>query len=102
MKFFFPDSQDQIDPRFDFETEERSLLRVRQRDDLYAHEALADRVIDGLLVSKSIVDGVTGGAGKYTMAQRHRLYRDGVRKFFRLDSAPGPVLQTMGDCGAFT
>ena len=24
MKFFFPDSQDQIDPTFDFVTEERS------------------------------------------------------------------------------
>ena len=24
MKFFFPDSQDQIDPGFDFDTEERS------------------------------------------------------------------------------
>ena len=42
MKFFFPDSQDQIDPDFDFETEERSPFRVRQRDDRYAHEVLAD------------------------------------------------------------
>ncbi len=42
------------------------------------------------------------GAGKYTLAQRHRFYRDGVRRFFRLDSASGPPLQTMGDCGAFT
>jgi hypothetical protein len=102
MKFFFPDSQDQIDPTFSFETEERSILRVRQRDDLYAHEALSQRVIDGLLVSKAIVDGVAGGAGKYTFAQRHRFYREGVRRFFRLDSASGPPLQTMGDCGAFT
>lgn len=102
MRFFFPDSQDQIDPSFDFETEERSILRVRQRDDLYAHEALAGRVIDGLLVSKGIVDGISGGAGRYSMAQRHRLYREGVRKFFRLDAAPGPAVKTMGDCGAFT
>jgi hypothetical protein len=102
MKFFFPDSQDQIDPTFNFETEERSILRVRQRDDLYAHEVLSQRVIDGLLVSKAIVDGVAGGAGKYTLAQRHRFYRDGVRHFFRLDSAAGTPLQTMGDCGAFT
>jgi hypothetical protein len=102
MKFFFPDSQDQIDPSFDFLTEERSLLRVRQRDDLYAHEVLDGHVIDGLLVSKAIVDGVPGAAGKYTLAQRHRLYREGVRKFFRLDSAPGPRLLTMGDCGAFS
>ena len=66
MKFFFPDSQDQIDPSFDFITEERSALRVRQRDDLYAHEALDGHVIDGLLVSKAIVDGTAGSAGKYT------------------------------------
>jgi len=102
MKFFFPDSQDQIDPAFDFATEERSPLRVRQRDDLYLHEALSQRVIDGLLVSKAIVDGLPGAAGKYTLAQRHRLYRAGVRQFFRLDAAPGPRVQTMGDCGAFS
>ena len=77
MKFFFPDSQDQIDPAFDFITEERSPLRVRQRDDLYLHEALRAHVIDGLLVSKAIVDGLPGAAGKYTLAQRHRLYRAG-------------------------
>jgi hypothetical protein len=100
MKFFFPDSQDQIDPGFDFDTEEHPVLRVRQRDDLYAHEALEGHVIDGLLVSKAIVDGTAGGAGKYTAAQRNRLYRSGVRSFFRLNQAPG--LQTMGDCGAFS
>ena len=102
MKFFFPDSQDQIDPGFDFATEEHPALRVRQRDDLYAHEALDGHVIDGLLVSKAIVDGAGGGVGKYTTAQRNRMYRVGVRHFFRLDQAPGPPIQTMGDCGAFS
>jgi hypothetical protein len=102
MRFFFPDSQDQIDPGFDFITEEWSPLRIRQRDDLYIHEALSTRVIDGLLVSKAIVDGRAGAAGKYTLAQRHRLYRAGVRRFFRLDAAPGRPVLTMGDCGAFT
>lgn len=102
MKFFFPDSQDQIDPGFDLLTEERSPLRVRQRDDLYLHEALGAHVIDGLLVSKAIVDGLPGAAGKYTLAQRHRLYRAGVRRFFRLDAAPGPRVETIGDCGAFS
>jgi hypothetical protein len=102
MKFFFPDSQDQIDPGFDFGTEEHPALRVRQRDDLYAHEALDGHVIDGLLVSKAIVDGTAGSAGKYTAAQRNRLYRAGVRHFFRLDRASDSPIQTMGDCGAFT
>jgi hypothetical protein len=101
MKFFFPDSQDQIDPGFNFLTEERSALRVRQRDDLYAHEALSEPVFDGLLVSKAVIDGIPGGSGKYTLAQRQRLYREGVRRFFRLNSRPGPRTLTMGDCGAF-
>jgi len=102
MQFFFPDSQDQIDPSFDFLTEERSIYRVRQRDDRYAHEALRTPPFDGFLVSKTIVDGLPGAAGKYTIAQRNRLYRAGIREFFRLDAAEGPRLSTMGDCGAFT
>ena len=102
MRFYFPDSQDQIDPSFDFITEERSIYRVRQRDDHYAHEALGTAPFDGMLVSKAIVDGLPGATGKYTVAQRQRLYRVGVRNFFRLDQAAGPRIDTLGDCGAFT
>jgi hypothetical protein len=102
MQFFFPDSQDQIDPSFNFTSEERSIYRVRQRDDRYAHEALGAAPFDGYLVSKTIVDGLPGAAGKYTGAQRHRLYRVGIRQFFRLDDSDGPRLDTMGDCGAFS
>ncbi|WP_329106889.1 tRNA-guanine transglycosylase DpdA [Micromonospora sp. NBC_01699] len=102
MKYFFPDSQDQIDPSFDFLTEERDPMRVRQRDDLYAHEVFDSPPFHGLLVAKSIVDGYSSGvAGKYTGAQRNRLRREGARRFFRLDHVHGP-LSIMGDCGAFT
>ena len=101
MRFFFPDSQDQIDPGFDFHTEQTSEFRVRQRDDRYAHEVLSRPAYDGLLVSKPIVDGLPGASGKYTNAQRHRLYRIGVRRFFRLDQ-PGTPIASMADCGAFT
>src|SRR3954451_11438027 len=102
MRFYFPDSQDQIDPSFDFESEERSPYRIRQRDDLYAHEVLDPVPYSGMLISKAMVDGVDGGAGRYSAQQRQRLYRVGIREFFRLDSAPGPRLETIGDCGAFT
>ncbi len=102
MKFFFPDSQDQIDPSFDFVSEERAPHRVRQRDDRYAHEALTHPPFDGILVSKTIVDGTRQATGKYTLAQRHRLYRNGARRFFRLDPIDGAPLQSMGDCGAFS
>ena len=103
MRFFFPDSLDQVDPSFNFETEDRSATRIRQRDDVYAHELFQRPPYDGLLVSKAIVDGTSASNGKYTMAQRHRLLRDGVREFFRLDArASTSRLKTMGDCGAFS
>ena len=98
MKFYFPDSQDQVSPTYDFIHDEYSPLRVRQRDDRYAHEVLAQPAYQGLLVSKAIVDGTIQGVGKYSMPQRQRLYRLGVRGFFRL---PDDVV-TLGDCGAFT
>lgn len=102
MKFFFPDSQDLVDPSFDFVSERRSRERLRHRDDVYAHQVFSQRVYDGLLVSKGIVDGVGPGSGKYTLAQRHRLLRVGAREFFRLQDTAGQPLEIMGDCGAFT
>jgi len=101
VRFFFPDSQDQVDPSFDFKTEQRSIYRVRQRDDRYAHEVIQPPPYDGLLVSKPIVDGLPGASGKYTAAQRNRLYREGARRFFRLSNGSS-TLRVMGDCGAFT
>jgi hypothetical protein len=99
VKFFFPDSQDFVDPTFNFRLESRSATRIRQRDDLYPHEILSEAPYDGMLVSKAVVDGHGGGAGKYSAAQRHRFLRVGVREYFRLNGTP---LETMGDCGAFT
>ncbi|BDG08618.1 tRNA-guanine transglycosylase DpdA [Anaeromyxobacter paludicola] len=101
MKFFFPDSQDLVDPGFDFEKERWSEARIRQRDDRYAHEIFRKRAFDGLLVSKGIVDGFGGVGSRYSLGQRNRLLRNGVREFFRLDNAPYD-LPVMGDCGAFT
>src|SRR4051812_28993967 len=98
VDFFFPDSQDQIDPSFDFEREVTSPDRVRQRDDRYAHEVITPAPYTGVLLSKALIDGP---GSKYTFAQRHRLYRLGVRRFFRLDACEGPRLATLGDCGAF-
>jgi hypothetical protein len=97
VKFYFPDSQDLVSPTYDFVHDEYSPLRVRQRDDLYAHEVLTPAPYDGLLVSKTIVDGSINGAGKYSESQRARLYRLGVREYFRLPQE----VHTLGDNGAF-
>ncbi|MGW4520183.1 tRNA-guanine transglycosylase DpdA [Amycolatopsis sp. NPDC004378] len=97
MKFYFPDSQDLVSPTYDFINDEYLPTRVRQRDDVYAHEVVTPSPYDGVLVSKAIVDGSVKGAGKYAAPQRARLYRLGVRKFFRLPSGTA----SLGDCGAF-
>lgn len=108
MKFFYADSLDLVDPKFDFE-HERSLnpSRVPQRDDVYAHELLApERPYDGLLVSKSLFRSGGGSAtsGKYSQPQRKRFEREGARTFLRFppdgkgDANSHPI---MGDCGAF-
>lgn len=97
LKYFFPDSQDFVDPSFDFLKETRNEHRVRQRDDKYPHE-IFERPYDGMLVSKAVVDGLGTGESKYTRAQRLRFYREGMKKFFRLPEG----METMGDCGAFT
>ncbi|MCP9274069.1 tRNA-guanine transglycosylase DpdA [Mycolicibacterium arenosum] len=97
MRFYFPDSQDQVSPTYDFIHDEHSPLRVRQRDDRYAHEVLTAQAYNGVLVSKAIVDGSIKGVGKYSMPQRQRMYRLGVRGFLRLPDG----VATLGDCGAF-
>jgi hypothetical protein len=105
MKFFFPDSLDVVDPSFDFVTERRSATRIRHQDDQYPHEIFSEPPYDGILLSKGIVEGTGpgGNGGKYSIAQRHRLLRLGVREFFRLDHPPRePRLLSMGDCGAFS
>ncbi|GAA0254403.1 hypothetical protein GCM10010492_63980 [Saccharothrix mutabilis subsp. mutabilis] len=97
MKFYFPDSQDLVSPTYDFINDEYLPTRVRQRDDVYAHEVAKPSPYDGILVSKAIVDGSMKGSGKYAAPQRARLYRLGVREFFRLPAK----MSSLGDCGAF-
>jgi hypothetical protein len=101
VDYFLPDSQDLVDPSFDFAKETRSPDRIRHRDDRYAHEVFARRVFDGILVSKGIVDA-GGGTGRYTGPQRRRFDREGVKAFFRAVRHPWGKLRFMGDCGAFT
>src|SRR5690606_17408700 len=51
----------------------------------------------------AIVDGAGDAAGKYSLPQRHRLLRLGIRDFIRANKRPGTrTLKIMGDCGAFS
>ncbi|WP_063654574.1 tRNA-guanine transglycosylase DpdA [Aliivibrio fischeri] len=99
MRFYFPDSQDFVDPSFDFHTEERNEMRIRQRDDLYAHELGSSvRPYDGLLISRAIVEGFEfSSKSRYSEMQKNRLFREKAHSFFRLNHE----YSVMGDCGAF-
>lgn len=96
MKFIFADSQDYVDPGFDFISEEFSPNRRAQHDDVYAHEFFPSAPYDGMLVSRAMV-GDVGLSGKYTTAQSVRFRRDGARAFLRYNEG-----DLFGDCGAFS
>lgn len=98
MRFFFADSQDFVDPGYDFENDEFSSGRQPQRDDVYAHEYFDTPPYDGILVSRSIV-GDDHTSGKYTLSQSMRFRREGARSFLRYPETLGDM---MGDCGAFS
>lgn len=100
MKFVFADSQDFIDPLFNFEQESYAPDRRIQHDDQYPHEFFPKAPYDGMLVSRAIV-GDEHYRGKYTTAQSFRFRRDGARAFLRYNPAPGQGM-LMGDCGAFS
>ena len=103
MKYYLPDSQDVVDPDFDFATERREAGRGSDSDDRHAHEVFSERAYDGVLVSKAIVDGTCGaGQARYTRLQRARLARDGVRRSFRAEGHRWGQIEFMGDCGAFS
>ena len=58
MKFFVPDWDDRVDPGYDFLTDRFTLKRDPYRDDVYAHELLAEPGYDGLLVSRAALGEV--------------------------------------------
>ena len=88
MRFFLPESNDLVDPGFDFLNDRYSIEPAQLRQDVYAHEIFPHPPFDGLLVSKSNVPAdlepeiVTAG---------------GIHRYLRLPSSY-PIL---GDCGAF-
>ncbi|PTX92240.1 queuine/other tRNA-ribosyltransferase [Verrucomicrobia bacterium LW23] len=96
MLFYFPDSVDVINPSYCFSEEEHELGRRRMISEAYPHEVYEHPPYDGMLVSKAIVDT------RYTMAQRQRVMRQGIRRFLRLDSEKHKNLKIIGDCGAFS
>jgi hypothetical protein len=104
MKFLYSDTQDYVDPLYDFLTDSSPAQRERYWHDQYAHEIMDQAPYDGLLVSMSAIRqaaGVATSKVRYSTAEEQRLLRDGARRFLRFDAPAHRDLMLMGDCGAF-
>jgi hypothetical protein len=104
MKFLYSDTQDYVDPNYDFLNDRSAPKRERYWDDQYAHEIMRDPPYDGLLVAMSAVrqaEGVASSKVRYSTAEEQRMLRIGARKFLRFDGPRFNDLMLMGDCGAF-
>ena len=104
MKFLYSDTQDYVDPEYDFISDRNAPGRRRYWDDAYAHELMTPAPYDGLLVSMSAVRqaaGVAKSKVRYSTAEEQRLLRDGVRKFLRYGGPKFKNAMVLGDCGAF-
>jgi hypothetical protein len=104
LKFLYSDTQDYVDPNYDFETDSAAPARERYWHDQYAHEIMDEAPYDGLLVSMSAIrkaDGVAASKVRYSTAEEQSLLRAGARRFLRFDGPKHAELMLMGDCGAF-
>lgn len=104
MKFLYSDTQDYVDPDYNFLTDRTAPGRKRYWDDMYAHEMMSPAPYDGLLVSMSAIrqaDGVANSKVRYSTAEEQRFLRDGARKFLRYVGPKFAQSMLMGDCGAF-
>ena len=104
MKFLYSDTQDYVDPGYDFLNDRSSPGRERYWSDVYAHEFMQPAPYDGLLVSMSAVRQATGVASskvRYSTREEQRLLRDGARRFLRYGGPRFKDAMLMGDCGAF-
>jgi hypothetical protein len=104
MKFLYSDTQDYVDPGYDFLNDRYSPGRERYWTDVYAHEYMDPAPYDGLLVSMSAVRQATGVAAskvRYSTKEEQRFLRDGARRFLRYNGPRFDNAMLLGDCGAF-
>jgi len=104
VKFLYSDTQDYVDPGYDFLNDRNSPGRERYWSDVYAHELMRPVPYDGLLVAMSAVRkaaGVASSKVRYSTREEQRLLRDGARNFLRYSGERFKESMLMGDCGAF-
>lgn len=87
MKYFIPEWDDTVDPKYDFLNDILTPGRDTYKDEVYAHEIFQTPNYDGILVSKYIVD--------VNKKKKAKIDEIGIHNYIRFDG------EVMGDCGAF-
>lgn len=95
MEYFMPYWYDRVDPDYDFVEDRFSDVRTTAEDDFFGHELFEEKIYDGILVSRAILEKKPA---KYQVLQRHVKLSD----YFRMGSQSGGKYLLMGDCGAFS
>src|SRR5688572_17696158 len=93
LRYYIPDWDDRVDPKYDFIADKHSPGRQPYRDDYYAHEIYDPAPYDGILVSRAVLD--ENGAKRSAILEAGT-----VQRFLRLPT--DHAHDVLGDCGAFT
>mgnify|MGYP001763317256 CR=1 FL=1 len=71
MKFLYSDTQDYVNPNYDFINDCHEPGHKRYWDDRYAHEMVLPEPYDGLLMSMSSIRQVKGISGSKAVSYTH-------------------------------
>jgi len=87
IKYFIPEWDDHVDPKYDFIKDLLTPNRNPHDDEVYAHEIYSPANYDGILVSRTVFDK--------SQKKSKRILEEGIHKYIRFGG------EIMGDCGAF-
>jgi hypothetical protein len=100
LKYFLPDWEDRVDPKFDFQNDKFSESHTKDtyNNDNYAHQIFDKIPYDGILVSLAIFEkkiSLNRDEEKYTIRNK-----DSIKDYLKIHNSSN--LEVMGDCGAFS
>lgn len=101
LKYFLPDWEDRLDPRFDFAGDRYSSghLKSPYDYDCYAHQLFDTPPYDGILISLSIFESKLKLNNNEDNSYKIRS-KSNIKEYLKISSDAD--IDVMGDCGAFS
>ncbi len=100
MKYFIPNWEDRLDPKFNFTDDIYSKGRTTPVEyDIYAHNIFRQKAYDGVLMSMNIFGDKVQVNG---VAEIKGYENRTIREYLKLTDIKNKYIKTMCDCGAFS